>query len=888
MAALLRLAQVTRRFPGIVALDAVDFDLQAGQVHALVGENGAGKSTLINLVSGVLQPDSGQLLLDDRPVRLADPVSARRHGVITVHQEAELFGPLSVAENMALTHGLPTDRFGRVRWRQVHRDAETALASLRESIDVRRRAAALSVAHRHMAQLAIAIATIETAPNAKVLILDEPTSALTALESQWLFERIDRLRDAGAGIVYISHRQDEIFELADRITVLRDGCRVWTGAKTAIDRAGLVEAMVGRDRPAATSSMSSATNDRCQPSATTSAIPEIGLDVDSQRRTTAAASPAPFLPAESEPTLSVPRLRVRDFTDAAGRFRAIDLDVRAGEIVGIYGLVGAGRSEWAQAIFGLRATNSGTIEIDGEPIRIHGPGDAVDAGIAYVPEDRLHQGLCRGLSIRTNTVLTALKRLTGGPFTHRPTEEAETVRQTERLGVRMRSVAQPVGQLSGGNQQKIVFARWLLTEPRVLILDEPTRGVDVGAKAEIHRLVRRLAEDGCAVLMISSELPEALEHSDRLVVFRLGETAGEFDPKVVTPVEVTGAALPLSLSDESSESGASTGEPPHSKTARRRARSRWSRLAWSETGLAAAIALLALLLVATNDQFLTRENLLNVLANASVWTILAIGSAAVIIAGGIDISIGSLLALSAATGGLLMTGSMTPALAVPLGILASLTVGLAGGLLNATAALVGRIHPIVVTLGTMTIYRGLLITLTGGDAITDIPPGLRLLGSARLFGISGSILVMALTVLIAYGWLGHTRSGRHLYALGSSRSAARLVGIRQGRVWMTAFGVGGFCAGLAGLLELAQTGSMQSALGTGYELRAIAAAVIGGTAIEGGRGSVPGVLLGALLLGLVQNARTLWGISPFHNDLVIGALLLTAILLDRAMRRFDR
>jgi ribose/xylose/arabinose/galactoside ABC-type transport system permease subunit len=276
-----------------------------------------------------------------------------------------------------------------------------------------------------------------------------------------------------------------------------------------------------------------------------------------------------------------------------------------------------------------------------------------------------------------------------------------------------------------------------------------------------------------------------------------------------------------------------------------------------------------------------------VFVNASVLTVLALGAAATIIAGGIDISVGSLLALAAAVGGLVMKRVELVALGVPLGILAGVATGALGGLLNAAVALVGRIHPIVVTLGTLTVFRGLLISLTGGRVISELPQGFRRLATGHVAGLRGAVVVMLLAALAAHLWLGFTRSGRHLYALGSNPRAARLVGIRRGRVWLSAFAAGGLCAGLAGLLELAQNGSMQTNLGTGYELRAIAAAVIGGTAITGGRGSVLGVVLGALLLSLLQNALVLWEVSRYRYDLVLGSLLLAAILLDRLVRRLE-
>ncbi len=367
-AAFLELIDITRRFPGIVALDGVSLTLRAGEVHALVGENGAGKSTLINVVSGLLMPDGGQMLFRGQPAEWTNPVAVRKQGIVTVHQEAELFAPLSVAENMALEQGLPVAAFGWVRWQQVFVEARRAVALLAEPLDVARPAARLSVAQRHMAQIAAAVAH-----RARVLVLDEPTSALSGGEAEWLFRQIARLKADGVGILYVSHRQEEIFQLADRITVLRDGRRAWTGRSEETDRAELIRQMVGRSRSE-----------------------------------TASAATVPPLSRES---LTTPRLRVAGLTSHDNRFSDVSLDARAGEIVGIYGLIGSGRSEFAQAIFGLRRSRAGSVQIDGQIVTIRSPSQAVAAGVAYVPEDRLRQGVFRGLSVRANSVVSALRSL---------------------------------------------------------------------------------------------------------------------------------------------------------------------------------------------------------------------------------------------------------------------------------------------------------------------------------------------------------------------------------------------------------------------------------------------------------------------------------------------
>ena len=826
---ILKVVNIRRTFPGVVALSGISLDLYPGEVHALVGENGAGKSTLIKIICGALAPDSGELFYQGREVRWPTPVAARAQGMVTVHQEPELFPTLSVAENMALATGLPLRGFGLVDWNRVHRRARETVRQMGETIDVRQPASQLSVAHRQMIQVASAIRQ-----NAKVVVLDEPTSALSGEEARWLFQQIARLKADGAGILYISHRQEEIFRLADRITVLRDGLKVWTRARQVVGPDEVIEAMVGR--PAATLVVS--------------------------------PSGEAISPTGQEGPV---RFQVSGFTDRGGRFRQLDLEARSGEIVGIYGLVGAGRSEFAQAVFGLRPAG-GLVRIDGNRCEIGRPREALNAGIAYVPEDRLSQGLCLGLPVRSNAVLSTLQRWTRGFLASRTREQQATRQIAGQLEVRYRSTEQPVQQLSGGNQQKVVLGRWLLAQPKVLILDEPTRGVDVGAKAEIHRHLRRLAREGCAILLISSELPEVLEHSDRVVVFREGEIAGEFDPRQAGPAGIASAALPRQSPEE-----ASAGQP-------RSTGSRFQGRSFNELALLLCVAGLGLWLTVSTEGF----SLLNLLTHTSLWAILGLAAAVVIVGRGIDISIGSMVALSAASAAMVLKLPYPAEILIPAAILAGLLAGTAGGVLNAVLALLGGLHPIVVTLGTLTIYRGLVIAMLGGRPMTGLPPQFGRLAIDPATGFRGSVAVAGLVVLLVYLWMAHTRSGRHVYALGSAPRAAGLLGLSKARLWPVTFGLGGLLAGLAGVLQLSMGQQMQARLGAGWELSAIAVAVIGGVGITGGRGTVLGVVLGALLLRLVNSALVRWGVSDQQTDLVVGSLILAALLLDLAWRGWKR
>jgi len=513
---------------------------------------------------------------------------------------------------------------------------------------------------------------------------------------------------------------------------------------------------------------------------------------------------------------------------------------------------------------------------------------AAKAGIAFVPEDRLRQGVFRGLSLRANSVIASLQQWARGPFASASAERAAATRQIEKLSVRCRSVEQPIAELSGGNQQKVVLGRWLLTEPKVLILDEPTRGVDVGAKSEIHRLLRTAADGGCGVLMISSDLPEVLANSDRIIVFRNGRVAGQFDALTASAEGIASAAIPHDSGDwKEGERGGVSPPVSHEAASPRADATRLGRpirlgsLWRPETALLAVVLLLAAWLGVGSEEF----RLTDLATHASIWVVLGLAAACTILAGGIDISIGSLVGLSAAVTALILKSTLPEVVSIPLAVLAGVATGAIGGSLNAAISLAGRVHPIVVTLGTLTVFRGIVILLLSGKAMTGLPDAFGHLAVDPSSGFRGLILVAAVVVIVLAFWLRCCRSGRHVYAIGSSPSAARLCGVSQTRTWLLAFSVSGGLAGLTGVMTLAHTQQMQARLGAGWELSAIAIAVIGGVSITGGRGTVFGVVLGAILLRLVNSALVRWEIPDAQVDLFVGGMLLLAVLLDLVWRR---
>jgi ABC-type sugar transport system ATPase subunit/ribose/xylose/arabinose/galactoside ABC-type transport system permease subunit len=820
-AAVVQLLHLRKSFPGVTALQDVSLTLRAGTIHALVGENGAGKSTLINLLSGVLSPDEGEICLSGQPVRFADARAAHRQGIVTVHQEVDLFPDLSVSENIGLEQGLPRNRFGWVDWRSMRQRTRQALQTVQEEMSPSRLAATLSPAQRQLVLIASAVSEA-----ARVLILDEPTSSLSAAETQILFDHLRRFRRQGTAILYVSHRLEELVSLADEVTVLRDGRLVWTGPIHETTPRALIALMVGRE-------------------VTRNAL-----------RQTRGVGPV--------------LLSCQNLTAADGTFNGVNLEVRSGEVVGLYGLIGAGRSEWAQGVFGLRRLAQGKVGIDGKPVVPRGPGQMMREGVAYVPEDRLRQGLCRGLSVRANVVLATLRRLARGPWVSTAEEKQRTRAAIEQFAIRVRFVEQKVSTLSGGNQQKVVLARWLGCEPRVLILDEPTRGVDVGAKAEIHALIHRLADEGRAVVLISSDLPEILSQSDRVAVFREGRLVATFVAPMASAEEVATAAVP-----QGSEP-AKPGTSPKSGL--------WGTgpAFLREGALVVVLLLLFAFLEWKTGRFLAAGNVQNLATDTALLSFCAVGAALVILSGGIDISLGALMALSAGVAGRLWEQEYP----LPVVIATAVLVGGLGGMLNALLSIAGRVHPIVVTLGTMSLYRGLTVWYIGEDI--HIPGGARHWIVADFAGLPLVAWGGLLLIFLVWFFLSFTLSGREIYALGSNPTAAHGVGIHPGRVWLKAFTLQGLLVGGAGFLALARSGGLQA---TSYEektLEAIAAAVVGGVAITGGRGSVWGVLLGCLFLVAFAPACLHLNITPEWQQAVVGSVMVLAVTVDTVWRRGGR
>ncbi|BER93344.1 MAG: ribose transport system ATP-binding protein [Candidatus Atribacteria bacterium] len=497
---LLVMKSISKRFPGVQALEKVDFEAKEGEVHALVGENGAGKSTLMKVLIGIYPPDEGKIFLNQKEVSISNPLEAEKLGISMIFQEFNLIPHLTVAENIFFS-ALPHNRLGKVNWKELWAKSEFILRELEIPIEPKALVKNLTVSEMQMVEIAKALSK-----NARILIMDEPTSALTRNEVEILFKQIRKLTSQGVAVIFIGHHLEEIKEIADRITVLRDGHKVATVNNADVSQADIAAMMVGRRI------------ETMFPKTQNLSRKEVVLTVKGLTR--------------------------------KGIFENISFSLKKGEVLGIYGLVGSGRTQVARSIFGEDPIDEGEVLIENEPVVIKHPKDAVRIGIGLVPEDRSQHGLLLRMSVRENIALPNLEKVASRGWINSSKEREMAADQVNKLSIKTPSLEQKVLYLSGGNQQKVVVAKWLEKNPRVLILDEPTRGIDVGAKAEIYNLIDKLSQRGVGVIMISSELPEILGISDRILVMREGKIVAELTREEATPQKIIMAAAGGTKIDE--------------------------------------------------------------------------------------------------------------------------------------------------------------------------------------------------------------------------------------------------------------------------------------------------------------------------------------------------
>ena len=811
-------------------------------------ENGAGKSTLIKVITGAHLPDEGTIEVHGQFVSDLDPVRARDLGIAAIYQQPALFPDLTVAENIAI--GLERGGFHRfVRWGWRRKQAHSLLKKIAANIDPETLVRALSMPEQQLVEMARALGA-----ESRILIMDEPTASLSDKEVDQLFRVIGDLKAHGVGIIYISHRLEELPQIADRVTALRDGVLVGTRGMREVSRGDLIRMMVGREL--------------------------------------SAVFPKTFV----EPGDVV--LEIRNISSQRAGVHDVSLSVRAGEIMGLAGLVGAGRTELASVLFGLAPAETGEIILNGRPEIIDSPPKAAALGIAYVPEDRRRHGVILEMATAANITLATLgatSRLGLIDFGQERGRAAHFVRQ---LGIKTPSLETRVSNLSGGNQQKVALARWLAAKPAVLILDEPTQGVDVGAKAEIHRLMCELAGRGLAIMMISSELPEILGMSDRIAVMHGGTIVGVMERSEATQESILELALGHGSKEaKASEPGTEVAGGGHPlRAAASLSQQQESRPSSALAGLlhryrreisvAAAYAILLLLLAVAAPRFFRPDSLRAFVVSNAPVLVAAVGMTLVILCRQIDISIGSIFSICGIVAGLLAQAGLPIAAVAVVTLIAGSSLGAINGFLVARMGL----PSIVVTLATLVIGRESLRYFREGEFVRNVPAGFQWFGQGQSAGqwlvVSIALIVFAVFTLS----LRHLAAGRAVYATGSDPEAARLAGIRPRAVIFAVFVLMGALTGLAALLNAVRFSDVDPNAGNGLELQVIAAVVVGGVAVTGGRGTLLGSLIGVALLGSIGPALVFLGTNlpanlewlgkPQWEKAIQGMIILLAVSSD--------
>ncbi len=814
----LSMVGITKHFDAVAALRDVSFDVLGGEVHALLGENGAGKSTLMNVASGTTAPDQGSIVFDGAPVENLTPAIAQELGIAIVHQHPALLPDMTVAENILVA--VAPDHL-----RRRDADSKRAMRSLLDDVhfagDLEDRVSSLSVARRHLLELAKAFAV---AP--RLLILDEPTAPLSQDSVELLFTAVRELAARGTAVVYITHRLGEVREIADRVTVLRDGANRGTSAVRDISNEALLALIVGRTLEAT------------------------------------------FPPKRTADTGEAPLLRVEGLSGQG--FESISLTAGKGEIVGIAGVVGNGQPAFLRALAG-RSPATGSVKVAGKDLsrrtRLR--------RAAYMPADRLDEGLMLDLNVRENSALTALDRLTSGPVVNPSRERAAVEHELSELAVKAPSLEAPVSALSGGNQQKIVMARAMLSEPSILVADEPTQGVDVGARAEIYRILREVSASGVPVVVSSSDTLELEGLCDRVVVMSRGHAVATLEGDAVTEERIVHAAISATTH---------TGEQSSRRSS---ASSRITRFIEGDYApvlvLAAVMFALGAYVLSRNDRYLSDFNINSVMFACAALGFISLGQTFALLLGGIDLSVGPLAGFLVVLASFFVLDGKSPAFWA-LGFVLMVLCAVGVGLVNGGLIRFARFTPVAATLVTYIGLGGLAFTLRSapdGYIAASVTEAI----STKVGPIPIAFVVFVLCALALELGLRKGRFGLRLRAVGSDEESARRVGVPTNRTALLGY-VGASVLTLFGaIVLLAQLGVGDPGQGTGYTLTSITAVVLGGTSLLGGRGTFIGTLVGAGLSVQVLNATVFLSLDQKWQYIFQGLLIVAAALIYSQVRR---
>ena len=814
----LSLTDVSKLFPGVKALDHVNLSVRAGEIHGLVGENGAGKSTLMAVASGALVASEGEVELLGHRIG-GDPERIRDLGLAIVRQEPLLLPDLSVAENIYL--GLPERLRPPLSDMQSYAVASLASWSADTGIDVRDRVETLNPEKRFIVEIVKALSG-----EVRVLILDEPTEHLVAEDVQRLFTRIRSLAAKGVAVVYISHRIKEVQAIVDRITVLRDGQSVGTREAKDLDEDEIVAMIVGTSFKA--------------------------------------EFPPKIARSESAPTV----LSVADYSGRG--FHQVGFDLRRGEIVGLAGIDANGQREFLRSLAGLNS-GSGRLAVNGRPVSIRNPGAAINAGFSFLPDDRHREGMAAELTLRENFTMRSLGEDMAGPFIRMGSEVKRTLSAIREFAVKTPSPEALIGNLSGGNQQKLILASVIASRPKVLLVDEPTQGVDVGARADIYRSLRRIADEGVAIIVVSSDATEIAGLCDRVMIFSRGSIVERLAGDAVTEGAITGAVLRATSMRERHVATVSSFV-------------RWASGDWAPTVMV-GIAILLMGVVATliNPSYLTPRGLAGMMTLVATLAVVAYGQQLLMLVGGIDLSVGPLMGLAGVVGSFFLSADAGTG-AHAFGMAAIIATALAVGLLNFLLIEVIKLHALIATLAT---YMGLqAISLM----LRPVPDGMTDFGILDAIKYRVGFVPAAFIAAIALGLLlehvlFHRRLGLALRGHGSRPVAARLMGVPPVRMRLIAYVGCSLLAGIAGIALIGQVGIGDARAGLGYTLSSIAAAVIGGASLFGGRGSFIGALFGSILIVQVNQVASFVRLDSAWSSYLLGAMILLAVSLYSISRK---
>jgi ribose transport system ATP-binding protein len=829
----LRLEGVSKSFGAVQALTGVSFHVAAGEIHALVGENGAGKSTLMGVAAGTVTPDAGTVEIAGTRLQSSSAVEAEELGLAVVYQDPALVADLTVEENLWLA--VPPGRRSSFRERRAW--AHRQLERVGLVVELGARVNELVPGQRQLLEIAKALAL-----EPRVLILDEPTESLGAEEVERLFGLVRDLAADGTAVVYISHRIAEVRRIAHRITAVRDGRITGSASAAGVDDDAIVEMIVGRSL-------------------------------------SALFPPKPELPGLDALSLVVEELSGPGFSE-------VSLSVRRGEILGLAGVEGNGQRSVIRALAGLCPITGGRVELGGRQVELGSSVRAAAAGIAFAPADRLAEGLFRPLSVRENVAAASLEKVATAGFVRGGSERERVRAQLRATSVKTESPDSGVLTLSGGNQQKVMFARLMAAEPEVILCDEPTRGVDVGARSEIYGMLRQAAADGHPVIVLSADAAELAGLCDTVAVFSRGRVAGVLTGLRLNEDAIVGAAL-RATTNTAAAPGEMLTRPARRAGRVGSSRSLRSKIPWRSDSLPAGVLLLTALILALitaghQGSFLGELNVSLLLYGIATLALITIGQQIVLLTGGIDLSVGPVAGLLVVVMSFVLAQGRTPS-ALVLGLGLSLAIAVAAGLLNGTLIAFGRLPALIVTLGTYVAFQGVSLLLrpqVGGS----IDGGLVSAVQKNLGPIPVAFIIAAALAVLGELALRRTRFGVALRTVGPGRQAAERMGIRIRLVTLAAYVLCAVFTFLGALLLAAQIGTGDPTQGVNYTLSSISAVVLGGASIYGARGSFISAFAGAILLGLIADATTFLGLSPAWQSWLPGGILLIATAISARIR----